>query len=42
MAGPNVLFVKELTLKTTNNKGASNHLINAYKLIKDLIKKVKV
>ena len=42
MSAPNVLFVKELTLKTINNKGASNHLVNAFKLIKDLIKKVKV
>lgn len=40
--GPNALFVKELTLKTANNKGSSNHLVNAFKLIKDLIKKVKV
>lgn len=42
MNGPNALFVKELTLKTANNKGSTNHLQNAYKLIKDLIKKVKV
>ena len=40
--GPNALFVKELTLKTANNKGTTNHLVNAFKVIKDLIKKVKV
>jgi nucleosome binding factor SPN SPT16 subunit len=34
--------VKELTLKTANNKGSTNHLMSAFKLIKDLIKKVKV
>ncbi len=42
MNGPNALFVKELTLKNQNNKNGENHLINAFKQIKELIKKVKI
>lgn len=40
--GPNALFVKELTLKNQQTRGGENHLNNAYKQIKELIKKVKL
>lgn len=38
----NQLFVKELTLKNQSTRTGENHLNNAYKQIKELIKKVKV
>ena len=38
---PNSLFIKELTLKNSQNKGGSNHLNIAFKQIKDLIKQAK-
>ena len=40
MNEPQSLFVKELTLKNLS-RGGENHLNNAYKQIKDLIKNVK-
>jgi len=42
MNGPNSLFVKELTLKNANSRSSENHLVTAFKQIKELIKKVKV
>ena len=42
MEGPNNLFIKELTLKNSVNKGGVNHLNSAFKIIKDLIKNSKV
>lgn len=40
MQQPNALFVKELTLKNVT-KGGENHLANAFKQIKDMLKKAK-
>lgn len=42
MENSNAIFIKELTLKNSVNKGGSNHLNTAFKQIKELIKKSKV